>query len=100
MFKKIPGTVQEDSEECLKRFRGMLQKIPGNVQEDTETLTNPELRGLKNTLCVLLRLKSRSVRGASHHPDFVGSRPTISYMVFSRVYPTDEFSFTEVKTWG
>ena len=100
MFEKIPGNVQEDSGECLKRFRGMFQKIPGNVQEDTGTLTNPELTGLKDTLCILLRLKSRSVKGASHHPVFMGGRATISYMVFIRAYPKDEFSFAEVKTWG
>ena len=70
------------------------------VQGCQETLTNPQLRGLKNTLFILLRLKSRSVRGASHHPVFIGSRPTISHMVFSRAYPADEFSFTEMKTLG
>ena len=64
------------------------------MQGCQETLTNPQLRGLKNTLCILLRLKSRSVRGASHHPVFIGSQPTISHMVFSRAYPADEFSFT------
>ena len=40
MFKKIPGNVQEDSGECLRRFReclrrfgGMLVKIPENVDK-------------------------------------------------------------------
>ena len=33
--KRIPGNVQEDSEECSKRFWGMFKKIPGNVREDS-----------------------------------------------------------------
>ena len=35
MLKKIPGNVQKDSGECSKRFRGMLEKIPGNVRKDS-----------------------------------------------------------------
>ena len=35
MFQKFPGNVQQDSEECSKRFWGMFQKIPGNVREDS-----------------------------------------------------------------
>ena len=34
MFKKIPGNVQEDPEECSKGFRGMFKKIQENAQED------------------------------------------------------------------
>ena len=30
-------------------------------------------------LCLFLRLKSRILRGASHHPAFMGYSPTISY---------------------
>ena len=30
-------------------------------------------------LCILLRLKSRSVRGASHHPIFMGNCPAIGH---------------------
>ena len=33
----------------------------------------------KAIFCILLQLKSRSARGASHHPVFMGSRPTISH---------------------
>ena len=35
MLNKIPGNVQKDSGECSTRFRGMFTKIPGNVQEDS-----------------------------------------------------------------
>ena len=42
MLKKIPGNVQEDSGECLKRFRGcskrfrgIFEEIPGNVHEES-----------------------------------------------------------------
>ena len=38
---------------------------------------------LRENLCLLLRLKSRSLRGAFHHPDFIGSCPTISYTIFA-----------------
>ena len=31
----IPRNAQEDSEECLRRFRGMSLKIPGNVIKDS-----------------------------------------------------------------
>ena len=33
IFKKIPGNLREDSEECSKGFRGMFEKILGNVRE-------------------------------------------------------------------
>ena len=43
MLKKIPGNVQQDSEECSrgfqecsKRFGGMFEEIPGNAEEDSE----------------------------------------------------------------
>ena len=39
--------------------------------------------------CILLRLKSRSVRGASHHAIFMGNWSH----VFSLIYPVDECSF-------
>ena len=94
MLVKIPGNVQEDSEECSKRlccfsstffpshyflFSRKGCNYCAQVQGCQKTLNNPQLRGLKNTLCILPRLKSRSVRGASHHPVFMGSRPTISH---------------------
>ena len=31
----IPANIPEDSEECSRRFRGMLKKISGNVQKDS-----------------------------------------------------------------
>ena len=35
MLKKILGNVEEDSGECLKRFRGMFEEIPGDIPEDS-----------------------------------------------------------------
>ena len=46
-----------------------------------------------------LRLKSRSVREASHQPFFMGNCPTISHRFFSFIYPVDEFSLEEIRTW-
>ena len=40
--------------------------------------------------CLLLWLKSRSVRGASHHPAFMGNCRTISHKFYSPIYPVDE----------
>ena len=35
MLNKIPGNAQQDSGECSTRFRGMFEKIPGNVRKDS-----------------------------------------------------------------
>ena len=40
--------------------------------------------------CLLLWLKSQSVRGASHHPAFMGNCRTISHKFYSPIYPVDE----------
>ena len=49
---------------------------------------------------LLLRLKSPSARGASHHPAFMGNCRTISHTFYSLIYPVDEFSLKETRTWG
>ena len=41
------------------------------------------------SFCLLLRLKSRSARGASNNPAFMGSCRTISHMFYSLFYPVD-----------
>ena len=35
MLKKIPGNVQEDSGEFLRRVRGIIEKIPANDPEES-----------------------------------------------------------------
>ena len=35
MFSKIPGNIQIDLGECLRRLWGILKEIPRNVQEDS-----------------------------------------------------------------
>ena len=40
--------------------------------------------------CFLLWLKSRSARGTSHHPAFMGNCQTISHKFYSPTYPVDE----------
>ena len=40
--------------------------------------------------CLLLWLKSRSSREASHHPAFMGNCQTISHKFYSPIYPEDE----------
>ena len=35
MLKKIPGNVQENSGEFLRRFRGIIEKIPANDPEES-----------------------------------------------------------------
>ena len=32
-YFNISGNVEEDSEECSRRFRGMLKKIPANLKK-------------------------------------------------------------------
>ena len=39
---------------------------------------------------LLLRLKSRTAGGASHHPAFMGNFRTINDMFYSLIYPVDE----------
>ena len=50
------------------------------------------LRKLLNTFGVglLLQLKSRSARGASHHPAFMANWRTISHMFYSSFYSVDD----------
>ena len=50
--------------------------------------------------CLLLRLNSRSARGASHHPVFMGNCPTISRTFFSPIYSVDEFYLREMRVWS
>ena len=49
--------------------------------------------------CILLRLKSRRVKGGSHHPAFMGNYPTIShtFLVLSAQWMS---SPNEMRTWG
>ena len=50
--------------------------------------------------CLLLRQRSRSAWGASHHSAFIGNCPTISHTFFSLIYQVYEFSLKEKRTWG
>ena len=64
------------------------------------------------TSSILVRLKSWSARGASHHSVFMGSSLLLVrwlfsvfclfslFCLFSPCYPVDEFSFKEMRTWG
>ena len=63
---------------------------------------NMKLYSFLLTCCfwLLLRVKSQSTRGASHHPAFMGNCPTISHTFFSLIYPVDEFSLKGMRTWG
>ena len=45
----------------------------------------------------MLQLKPWSTRGASYHPAFMGNYYS---QAFSLIYPLDEFSFKEMRTWG
>ena len=49
--------------------------------------------------CLLLQWKAQSVRGASHHPAFMGNCQTISHTFYSLDYPVDEFSLKEMRMW-
>ena len=42
------------------------------------------------SFCLLLRLKSRSAKGASNHPAFMGNCRTISHTFHSPFYPVDK----------
>ena len=52
--------------------------------------------------CLLLQLKFRSPRGASHHPAFVGNCQTISHTFYSLIYPADEGNEVWIQSiaWG
>ena len=52
---------------------------------------------IQYTLCLLLRLKFRSTRGASHHPAFMGTCQTISHTPHSSTYPVDEGSNVRIQ---
>ena len=47
----------------------------------------------------MLRLTSRSARGASHHPAFMGNCLTISHTFFNLIYPVDKFALKEMRMW-
>ena len=51
-------------------------------------------RGAESEMkCLLLRLKSLSARGASRHPAFMGSCPTLSHRCVNFIILVDEFFF-------
>ena len=68
----------------------------GHVKTLWDSLCRMVLRKLLNTCgwifvaWLLLQLKSRSVRGASHHPAVMGNCRTISHTLCSPIYPVDE----------
>ena len=48
---------------------------------------------------LILWLTSRSARGASHHPAFMGNCLTISHTFFNLIYPVDKFALKEMRMW-
>ena len=48
-----------------------------------ETINSILMATNQEELCLFLRLKSRSAKGASHHPAFMGNSPTISHTGYS-----------------
>ena len=61
---------------------GNRRKLGENVWNQGGNAAN-QGDSLWESSCLLLRLKSRSARGAFHHPAFMGSYPTISHTYFT-----------------
>ena len=49
--------------------------------------------------CLLLQLKSRSARGASHNPAFMSNCRTTGHTFHSPIYPVTQW-VKEMRTWG
>ena len=80
LFKE-PTICKSRNGQSGKGMRGM-QGIGVNVVNGGGNAGN-QGGSLGESSCLLLRLKSRSVRRAFHHPAFMGSCPTISHTFFA-----------------
>ena len=60
MLEKNLGNVIKDSEECPRRFPGMLLKIPGNVPEDSGELSS-RFRGIFGKVWGIFKLIPRNL---------------------------------------
>ena len=93
--EEIIGT--EQKEEVLMVICGETPlEGEGHVETPWDSLCRMVLWKLLNTCgwifgaCLLLRLKSWSARGASHHPAFICNCRTVSQTFYSPIYPVDE----------
>ena len=77
----------------MVKFGKTLLEGEGHVKTLWDSLRRMVLWKLLNTCgwifsaCLLLQLKSRSARGASHHPTFMGNCRNISHTFYSPIYP-------------
>ena len=104
MQKKFKLLPKKKSQLAPEKIKISAEKIQ-NSAEKNQKITNRvdwilSKRVFDVLLCLLLRLKCWSARGASQHLAFTGNCTTISHMFFSLIYPVDEFSLKEMRMWG
>ena len=63
MLVKIPGSAQEDSEECSRRFWGMLVKIPWYAQQDSGEYWQRFSRTVKKIERFIIQLNENRIKG-------------------------------------
>ena len=116
--EKIQFSVKKKSIYCQKKIKiidKLIKLSAGKIQNSAEKIqnsvgkiqkiTNPVDWVLSKRLCDLITMFIASTKiakreGASHHPDFWGNCTTISHTFFILIYPVDEFSLKEMRTWS
>ena len=77
----LPYQFEQEKEENAEETLDNVGSVPINNAANQESNPDELDRVIRNNWCLglLLRLKSQSARGASPHPAFMGSNPTISH---------------------
>ena len=71
--------VSEEENNCEEEINLTLQDKVGNIDWCKCGCECKSMTTFAESFCLLLRLKSRSARGASRHSAFMGSSPTFSH---------------------
>ena len=111
VYKKNQFTVKKKIkiiDKIIKLSAGKIQNSAGKIQNSVgkiQKITNPVDWILRKRVCDLITMFIASAKiakreGASHHPAFWGNCTTISHTFFILIYPVDEFSLKEMRTWS
>ena len=116
--EKIQFSVKKKSIYCQKKIKiidKLIKLSAGKIQNSAEKIqnsvgkiqkiTNPVNWILSKRVCDLITMFIASTKitkreGASHHPAFWRNCTTISHTFFILIYPVDEFSLKEMRTWS
>ena len=85
-FYQLPRIVRNFSKHHYKCKTVLTNSIAREETANIKIFTGKPTK----QFCFFLWLKSRSARGTSHHPAFMGNCQTISHKFYTPIYPVDE----------